>query len=66
LGWTIGEFAGPLIGGTMMEYLPFERVSSIFGIVMFTMFAIYFSYCVYLHRKANKVNSSDALITDKE
>jgi hypothetical protein len=55
-GWTIGEFAGPLVGGNMVEYIAFERVCAIFGFVMLANSLLYLAYCVHLNHKAVKTS----------
>lgn len=53
--WTLGEFAGPLIGGNMMEIMTFERATAIFGYVMLADTAVYFMY-TYNHENTKKTN----------
>ena len=51
--WTLGEFTGPLVGGNLMEFMSFERVTTLFGYFMLANTFVYFIYS-YNHEQAKK------------
>lgn len=53
-GWTVGEFAGPLLGGNMIEQMSFERMCSYFGFALLMSMVVYTGFILRernLHKK---------------
>ena len=44
IGWSFGEFAGPTIGGLLVEKYGFDRAGGILGLEQLFFFFLYFFY----------------------
>lgn len=64
IGWSFGEFAGPTIGGLLVENYGFNRAGGILGVEQFFFFILYFIYMLsdLTKKKNSTVEVSEKLI----
>lgn len=55
-----GEFFGVLMGGVMIDYYGFNRANSVYGLIIFGYFVIYWSWVLFGEKKKYEVLKEEA------
>jgi hypothetical protein len=56
MGWSFGEFAGPLLGAQLVPNYGFQRTGGILGISLFGLFLVYVVYAIHFNFSKSKKN----------